>query len=640
MKSLFREFLSALWEVFKLPFFLISEGFQHLAKHNWRKLSLLIAASVILTAIVLLLFFEVTSQSNFCRSCHIMRPYIAAWETSSHNEIGCMRCHTRTGIPGYFQTKFTAIAMIANYATGLYKRSRPWAEIEDKNCLQGGCHESRLLEGKIEFTKGIVFDHAPHLTEARRGRKLRCTSCHSQIVQGEHISVTSTTCYLCHFKNVEAVGREKLAACTKCHSAPPSGEEASTGYDHNKALQQGLACITCHQTMWQGTGQVRLERCRMCHSEPTHIERINDLEFIHEWHIEIRKVDCQRCHDAIEHRQLTTSKLVMENCSSCHEDLHQAKVAVFAGEGSRLLAEPMPDKMYSNGVVCQSCHKNPIADALTIHADKVSCAPCHGDNYLGLVKVWREGFSRRIKELKGVMDRAGIHPRIEEARHDLALVDKGGAWHNPAFADAVLNRVAEVLRNAGVRTSPPANLPEGSRECLKCHNGIAEVPVSPPLSPFDHRAHMAERGVVCSRCHVAADPERINHGDRRKADEDCRTCHHGSPDDNCEPCHQPSRMLYLGVLPNLPEQPSPMAEAEMLCVDCHLEEEGFQSPETSSCLDCHDQETIDHLEFARSELLQAMHNREPADDGAQEVIMLDPGRAVHHPELAKKSLEP
>ena len=37
--------------------------------------------------------------------------------------------------------------------------------------------------------------------EMTRGIKLRCTSCHSQIVQGQHMAVTATTCFLCHFKN-------------------------------------------------------------------------------------------------------------------------------------------------------------------------------------------------------------------------------------------------------------------------------------------------------------------------------------------------------------------------------------------------------------------------------------------------------
>ena len=58
----------------------------------------------------------------------------------------------------------------------------------------------RLLEGEIQFGR-IRFDHRNHLFGERRGMKLRCTSCHSQIVQGNHLAVTPSTCFLCHFKD-------------------------------------------------------------------------------------------------------------------------------------------------------------------------------------------------------------------------------------------------------------------------------------------------------------------------------------------------------------------------------------------------------------------------------------------------------
>ena len=193
MKSLLRDFLTAIWVVVKLPFLIIEVLFRRIVRVGLKNLILRLAAVLVLTLLLAFTFLKVTSKPGFCGSCHLMKPYIEAWEHSSHKDVDCMLCHAHEGIGGYIETKFTAASMLVNYATGLYKRSRPWAEIEDKNCLHEGCHETRLLEGKIEFKQGVVFDHAPHLTSARRGRKLRCTSCHSQIVQGEHISVTSST---------------------------------------------------------------------------------------------------------------------------------------------------------------------------------------------------------------------------------------------------------------------------------------------------------------------------------------------------------------------------------------------------------------------------------------------------------------
>jgi hypothetical protein len=95
---------------------------------------------------------------------------------------------SRRGSLSEIRKKFEALSMVAKYVTGTYG-PKPWAEVATMAaCLR--CHERRLLEGK-EIYHGVHFDHRPHLIESRRGLKLRCTSCHSQIVQGSHISVTS-----------------------------------------------------------------------------------------------------------------------------------------------------------------------------------------------------------------------------------------------------------------------------------------------------------------------------------------------------------------------------------------------------------------------------------------------------------------
>jgi len=140
-----------------------------------------------------------------------------------------------------------------------YKRSKPWAEINDENCLRPGCHETRLLEGRVAFKQGIIFDHKPHLTQLRLGKKLRCTSCHSQIVQGQHISVTTSTCFLCHFKGDDT---GKMSQCTKCHDAPVrTADKPDVPFDHTRMLAKKVSCNRCHGSMMIGSGDVPKERC-------------------------------------------------------------------------------------------------------------------------------------------------------------------------------------------------------------------------------------------------------------------------------------------------------------------------------------------------------------------------------------------
>lgn len=155
---------------------------------------------------------EVSSRPEFCGSCHVMTPYYESWKGSSHHNVDCVDCHIPPGVTAEIRKKYEALSMVASYFTGTYG-TNPWAEIDDAACLR--CHERRLLSGK-ELFGDVLFDHAAHLAGMRRGKTLRCTSCHSQIVQGSHIAVTSSTCILCHFKG-QASG-SGTARCTLCHT--------------------------------------------------------------------------------------------------------------------------------------------------------------------------------------------------------------------------------------------------------------------------------------------------------------------------------------------------------------------------------------------------------------------------------------
>ena len=650
MKRILKDFLWAFWVVIKLPFVLVSIALNRASRTTWHKLVFLAAAAVILTVMTLSTFLEVTSQPQFCGSCHIMQPYLASWKTSSHKDVACMTCHARAGVQGYIETKFTAVSMLANYATGLYKRSKPWAEIEDRNCLQQGCHETRLLEGKIKFGD-IVFDHAPHLTETRRGRNLRCTSCHSQIVQGSHITVTASTCFLCHFKNVEQEHRADLADCRRCHTAPPSGDSARAAdkFDHTIVLKEKVDCRICHQNMWQGSGEVRRERCGVCHSQADHLNRIGDLEFIHDWHIVKRKVDCQLCHDPIEHRQTRVDVTVGSDCRACHESQHAPMLAVYEGSGSRLVSQPMPDVMQRSGVVCMSCHKNAATNAGAARIPADACTPCHSANYIKLADNWRAAFASRIAGLESDLRGASGNPRLEDARHDLALIKRGGGWHNPVFADSVLSAVASVISEAGGSRPSTSGLPAASQPCLTCHAGIADIPVKLGWSAFNHRAHLQDRRLACTQCHQNLPPDDPAHGKRLPVSPACQSCHHQGaqagtpaplPSTSCIPCHEPARRLFTGDIPGYPTEPSPMAAADMGCTDCHDPAQKLKPPEGEFCLNCHEQQVVTDLEFIRGELAQALKERGKKLDAAGKLVSLDPGRAVHNPTLAKKITSP
>jgi nitrate/TMAO reductase-like tetraheme cytochrome c subunit len=277
-------------------------------RRRWWRLSG-VGALVVVGVLVVILgaagagMWHFSTSPMLCNSCHIMKPYVDAWRTSAHKDVTCVQCHYPPGFRDTVWVKYQAITQVAKWATQTYS-SKPFAEIEDASCLRSGCHDRRLLQGKVVFKRGIVFDHAPHLEGERRGRQLRCTSCHSQIVVGTHIEVTENTCYLCHFKGMKTP-REitPIGTCTGCHQAP-KGEikVGTTTFNHEEMLRRGVSCDRCHLNVVVGDGEAPRERCFTCHNEPAKLERYADTPFLHDFHVEGKNIECARCHTEIQHR--------------------------------------------------------------------------------------------------------------------------------------------------------------------------------------------------------------------------------------------------------------------------------------------------------------------------------------------------
>ncbi|MEK7330764.1 MAG: cytochrome c3 family protein, partial [Candidatus Eisenbacteria bacterium] len=323
----------------------------------------------------MLFMVQVSSTPTFCGTCHIMKPYYQSWKDSKHNQVACVECHIAPGLTSEVRKKYEAVSMVAKYFTGTYS-TNPWAEVDDAACLR--CHERRLLEGKEVF-HNVVFDHRPHLTESRRGLKLRCTSCHSQIVQGSHISVTPSTCALCHFKGRKP--NEGIGRCLTCHEIPDRVvSTAGVAFDHSQVRRLDMDCRSCHAGVVRGEGNVPRERCLTCHNQPDRLAELGNRDLLHRMHVTEHKVDCMNCHLQIEHGRApppavahaggdaagaTGGEVVAEAagataCASCHGSGHTPQQDLYAGIGGRGLPRT-PGPMYLAGVTCEGCHNPALA---------------------------------------------------------------------------------------------------------------------------------------------------------------------------------------------------------------------------------------------------------------------------------------
>ncbi|HEX9205084.1 MAG TPA: hypothetical protein VF853_04075, partial [Candidatus Deferrimicrobiaceae bacterium] len=182
-------------------------------------------------------FFVANYFPNSCRACHYMDPYVDQWKASAHAGVTCIKCHS-------FSPVFITVTTL-KYWTGLYN-PRPRANVKDASCLAGGCHEGRIKSGKAQLGN-ITFDHQDHMTKLKRGEKLRCTSCHYSIVQGEHIQKGShilpdtAVCFLCHFKGISA--GQALGGCPGCHGTPTKVvEHSGFMFSHESYLKIGVPC--------------------------------------------------------------------------------------------------------------------------------------------------------------------------------------------------------------------------------------------------------------------------------------------------------------------------------------------------------------------------------------------------------------
>lgn len=433
---------------------------------------------------------EYSMQPSFCQTCHLMEPYYKAWHESAHKNVACVECHFEPGLKNTLYGKWQASSQAIKYITKTYG-SKPHAEIRDVSCMREGCHSKRILEGQVKWeVKSVTgqpvtinFDHKPHLTEERRGKQLRCVSCHGQIVQGQHLVVTLDTCFLCHFKGFEHGRNEQvMGGCKSCHDAPKSEIRLTTGvFKHSEYAGKGVACENCHSDSIRGEGAVPKQVCWTCHNQTSQVARYSETHFMHEAHVTAHKVDCTSCHQQIQHNLTAGAPKVIQtatgnhvdsdagSCSRCHEQMHSGPAELFRGVGARGVPE-MPSPMFRAQVDCIACHKAKLQSGQaaqvvgqTFVAMQESCNYCHGNKYEGALDLWKTTVKQAVTaaeiayaESKAAVDRAQLQGTdllkaqrlLDDANHNITFIKLGRGVHNVNYATAALNVAVESCKQA------------------------------------------------------------------------------------------------------------------------------------------------------------------------------------------------
>ena len=603
--------------------------------------------------------YVASQDPRFCRSCHYMAPYYRQWQQSAHAKTACVSCHP-------FRPLEAAAAGL-RYFTGTYD-PRPRAEVASTSCLQEGCHQTRLLEGKVLYQGRIAFDHSAHLSQERRGQHLVCTSCHASMVQGEHLAVSPEVCFLCHFKGTGQ--GQAITGCTSCHASP--GVKVQSGklaFDHDIYLKKGDTCQQCHIEVVEGTGGVPQDRCYSCHVE--RLEHYNDPAWLHKRHTAEHGVDCRRCHEPIRHGKVHMIQALEEDCHTCHEALHSPQKSIYLGQGGQGVPD-QPSGMFNAQVSCAGCHPRGHAVSDTQEdrrqAQRQACVECHGSGYDQMADDWRREMGTLVGQLGGELERgeaelrrrphAQVQPWLMQARHNFDLVRVGKGAHNVEYALTLLQAVTRDVDRSMERLQPGSHPPARSALLMApdgrcgplCHNSMG-MPARVNLASLTlpHRRHL-EKGVGCAKCH-GADP----HSGGPISRAACSTCHHQLKEVGCTSCHASSAALYTGKAEawGAKGTPDPMAAEEVTCRECHDPAKPLSLEAVGrACVGCHEegyerlvvqwQEKVDAALAQLASLAAQAHTQGAAGEGLVRaegwIKLVSEGKGAHNQAFALELL--
>jgi hypothetical protein len=564
-------------------------------------------------------FFKASERPWFCGTCHNMDPYVQSWKVSSHKDVGCIECHYEPGFLNHVKGKLTDGQVSLVYFLTGKTPGKYHAEISNAACLQAGCHKVEELKGEKDF-HGIPFEHTNHIEEMRRGKKLRCATCHGQIVQGSHITVDPRDCFICHFKP-ETDGKRNpvLAACGTCHKEVPQQIELDGRiFHHQRYIDDGVSCESCHIDIIAGDGAIIENKCVECHNEPHFVLENYSAEALHLNHVTNHKVECWHCHREIKHKlqRNPTAVNFKTECTACHEEReHLGAREMYKGTGG-IGVEDSPSAMYLANVDCLSCHRKAGEAKAALRsldfrqlALGEACNACHGEGYDSMLMRWKEVLTAKENEANGRINDAQqvifrakaqadapeyrqAEQLVAEARHNLTFVLIGRGHHNIEYALKLLNVAGAKTEQARSLLDPgyaprPAKADEFTCATL-CHTEIQNRTVKLGQAVYPHKKHIVDLGLECTACHSP----RENHG--RTFLTVCKDCHHGKGQGTvrCEDCHREVAALFNGSPGQRAEGKPSFKAGKVSCADCHADVTEGKSTQretiAATCEGCHE----------------------------------------------------
>jgi nitrate/TMAO reductase-like tetraheme cytochrome c subunit len=450
---------------------------------------------------------ELTSQSWFCNSCHIMNPYYDSWKNGSHKDVACVKCHISPGVDNFVEAKLNGLGQVVDDVLSRTS-NKPSASVDQLACMRSGCHTMPDIIA-AESERGpdtYKFRHDKHTGLEFRGVKLQCGTCHSHIKGDKHFEMNTSVCITCHLvekdhdpvlappgsaaptslrlavreghlpraagapvdttRPVAAAEILPPATCLACHNAPPGVlERNGLKIDHAAFLAYGASCESCHRSVTAVPPPIEDGRCLQCHNFG--IDKSLGADEMHRVHSEGRhKIECFSCHGSVLHGTVAQAAMLEQfDCKRCHVDQHVVQRTTYFSNGTT--AHPAgpaagASPMFMSHVDCKGCHIKPRpldaapnSGAFVTAAVPEACDACHQKG-LGeqMIPLWQKGtralFDQLTADVAAAQAAGADEKLLAPAREVLQLIRVDGSWgvHNPRYTQQLLEEARAALAQA------------------------------------------------------------------------------------------------------------------------------------------------------------------------------------------------
>lgn len=223
----------------------------------------------------------ITSQNQYCSTCHSMEPYYKTWETSTHADASCVQCHVEPGFKNQVYHFVRTNREIWTNLVGAKGKSQYYSQPSNDLCFT--CHTEYR---DVSASGDLLIPHSAHV----KMRNLACVDCHKYLVhyknpEGKN-TPSMTICYKCH-NGVQA--KKDCVACHTKKAVPETHRKPDFKEVHGElAKTTGKECAKCHG--WT-TGY-----CTECHlKRPASHEGIA-FRTNHRHSAKVREAGCYVCH--------------------------------------------------------------------------------------------------------------------------------------------------------------------------------------------------------------------------------------------------------------------------------------------------------------------------------------------------------